>query len=60
MRNSDFQIVSPQVVEGLRVAARGQPVTVRLPGGRLDVTIGDDGRTTMRGPARRVFSGVTG
>ena len=42
------------------LAVRGKPVTVRLPGGRLDVTIGDDGRTTMRGPARRVFSGVTG
>jgi diaminopimelate epimerase len=42
------------------VAPRGKPVTVRLPGGRLDVTIGDDGRATMRGPARRVFSGVTG
>ena len=42
------------------LAARGKPVTVRLPGGRLDVTIGDDGRTTMRGPARRVFSGTTG
>jgi diaminopimelate epimerase len=42
------------------LAARGQPVTVRLPGGRLDVTVRDDGGTTMRGPARRVFSGVTG
>jgi diaminopimelate epimerase len=42
------------------LAPRGKPVTVRLPGGRLDVTIGDDGRATMRGPARRVFSGVTG
>jgi diaminopimelate epimerase len=42
------------------LAARGKPVTVRLPGGRLDVTVGDDGRTTMRGPARRVFSGATG
>jgi len=40
------------------LAARGRPVTVRLPGGRLDVTLGDDGRTTMRGPARRVFSGA--
>jgi diaminopimelate epimerase len=42
------------------LAARGRPVTVRLPGGRLEVTVGDDGRTTMRGPARRVFSGATG
>jgi diaminopimelate epimerase len=38
---------------------RGVPVGVRLPGGRLDVTIADDGRATMRGPARRVFSGRT-
>jgi diaminopimelate epimerase len=42
------------------LATRGKPVAVRLPGGRLDVTVGDDGRTTMRGPARRVFSGATG
>ncbi|HEX3346072.1 MAG TPA: diaminopimelate epimerase, partial [Polyangiaceae bacterium] len=42
------------------LAARGKPVAVRLPGGRLDVTVADGGRTTMRGPARRVFSGTTG
>ncbi|HEY5240153.1 MAG TPA: diaminopimelate epimerase [Polyangiaceae bacterium] len=42
------------------LAVRGKPIAVRLPGGRLDVTVGDDGRTTMRGPARRVFSGATG
>ncbi|MGD0527745.1 MAG: diaminopimelate epimerase [Polyangiaceae bacterium] len=42
------------------LAARGKPVTVRLPGGRLDITVADDGRTTMRGPAHRVFAGVTG
>ncbi|HEY3816729.1 MAG TPA: diaminopimelate epimerase [Polyangiaceae bacterium] len=41
------------------LVARGKPVTVRLPGGRLDVTVADDGRTTMRGPARRVYSGTT-
>jgi diaminopimelate epimerase len=40
-------------------AARGSPVTVRLPGGSLDVTIASDGRATMRGPAKRVFSGTT-
>jgi diaminopimelate epimerase len=39
------------------LAARGQSVSVRLPGGTLEVTVGHDGRTTMRGPARRVFSG---
>jgi diaminopimelate epimerase len=33
---------------------------VRLPGGRLDITIDDAGRATMRGPARFVFSGETG
>jgi diaminopimelate epimerase len=36
---------------------RGAPVRVRLLGGSLDVTIDDAGRATMRGPARRVFSG---
>jgi diaminopimelate epimerase len=41
------------------LAPRGRPVTLRLPGGRLDVTVADEGRTTMRGPARRVFSGTT-
>jgi diaminopimelate epimerase len=38
----------------------GVPIAVRLPGGRLDVTIHEDGRVTMRGPARHVFSGVVG
>jgi len=37
---------------------RGVPLAVRLPGGRLDVTVHDGGRVTMRGPARHVFSGV--
>jgi diaminopimelate epimerase len=37
---------------------RGAPIAVRLPGGRLDVTIHEGGRVTMRGPARHVFSGV--
>jgi diaminopimelate epimerase len=41
------------------LTARGQPVSVRLPGGTLQVTLGHDGRTTMRGPAHRVFSGAT-
>jgi diaminopimelate epimerase len=35
----------------------GEPVTVRLPGGDLQVTIGEGGRATMRGPARHVFGG---
>ncbi|MBV9950013.1 MAG: diaminopimelate epimerase [Myxococcales bacterium] len=36
----------------------GTPVPVRLPGGTLEVTVDADGRTTMRGPARHVFSGT--
>jgi diaminopimelate epimerase len=40
------------------LATRGRPVTVRLPGGPLEITIADDGRATMRGPAHRVFSGT--
>ena len=39
------------------LVARGRAVAVRLPGGRLDVTIDGAGRATMRGPARLVFSG---
>ncbi len=39
------------------LALRGTPVTVRLPGGALQVTIEDAGRVTLRGPARHVFSG---
>jgi diaminopimelate epimerase len=40
------------------LVARGTPVPVRLPGGRLDITIAEDGRCTMKGPARLVFTGV--
>jgi diaminopimelate epimerase len=40
-------------------ASRGVPIAVRLPGGRLDVTIAPDGHATMRGPAAFVFAGVT-
>jgi diaminopimelate epimerase len=36
---------------------RGAPVEIRLPGGRLDVTIDASNRAIMRGPARRVFAG---
>jgi diaminopimelate epimerase len=38
--------------------AKGHPIPVRLPGGRLDITIDDAGHAIMRGPARFVFSGV--
>jgi diaminopimelate epimerase len=40
-------------------ASRGRPVTVRLPGGPLAITVEADGRATMRGPARHVFRGTT-
>jgi diaminopimelate epimerase len=39
-------------------APTGVPVTVRLPGGRLDITIAADGRAIMRGPATYVYSGT--
>jgi diaminopimelate epimerase len=36
----------------------GQPIEVRLPGGALRITVGEDlERVTMRGPAERVFAG---
>ncbi len=35
----------------------GEEVTVYLPGGPLSVTMREDGRAIMRGPARHVFSG---
>jgi diaminopimelate epimerase len=41
------------------LVGRGLPIAVRLPGGRLDITIDDANRATMRGPARRVFAGST-
>jgi diaminopimelate epimerase len=38
---------------------RARPLRVRLPGGTLTVTVGEeDERVLMRGPARYVFSGV--
>ncbi len=37
---------------------RDAPVAVRLPGGKLEVTIDGASRATMRGPARRVFTGT--
>jgi diaminopimelate epimerase len=40
------------------LAPRGAPIAVRLPGGRLDITIDQAGRAIMRGPARFVFSGA--
>jgi diaminopimelate epimerase len=41
------------------LAPFGVPIGIRLPGGRLDITIASGGRATMRGPARRVFTGAT-
>lgn len=37
----------------------GGPVSVRLPGGLLEVTVGDDLSVRMKGPAERVFQGET-
>jgi diaminopimelate epimerase len=37
--------------------AYAQPITVRLPGGQLDVTYSSSGLVTMRGDAVEVFSG---
>ncbi|HEY1696431.1 MAG TPA: diaminopimelate epimerase [Polyangiaceae bacterium] len=48
--------VAVAVAGGLLPA--GRAVTVQLPGGRLEVRIAVDGRATMRGPARHVFSGI--
>jgi diaminopimelate epimerase len=46
------------VAKGL--VRRGAPIEVRLPGGALEVTVGDDlARVIMRGPAERVFAGET-
>ena len=39
-------------------AQRDRPYAVGLPGGRLTVTVDRQGRATMQGPARRVFSGT--
>ena len=35
----------------------GEPVTVRLDGGELIITVSADGNVTMRGPAVSVFDG---
>jgi len=37
----------------------GAAIPVRLPGGVLRVSVENNGNTTMRGPARHVFSGTT-
>ncbi len=37
----------------------GRPVAVRLPGGVLEITVGDDLSVRMKGPAERVFQGET-
>jgi diaminopimelate epimerase len=40
------------------LASYDVPIGVRLLGGRLQVTVEKNGRTTMRGPARHVFDGA--
>ncbi len=47
--------VAVGIAKGLLRADR--PISVRLPGGCLEVRRTGDGRTFMRGPARRVFQG---
>lgn len=37
----------------------GQPVTVRLDGGALEITVSQEGRVTMTGPAETVYEGET-
>lgn len=39
------------------LVSRNEPIRVNLPGGGLHVTVQEDGRVIMRGPARHVFSG---
>ena len=41
-----------------KLVAAGEETHVSLPGGVLSVTVHEDGRAIMRGPARHVFSGV--
>ena len=47
--------VAVGVAKGL--VAKGEEIQVKLPGGVLAVTVTQDGRAIMRGPARHVFSG---
>ena len=47
--------VAVGVAKGL--VSAGAEITVHLPGGALFVTVTEGGRTSMRGPARHVFSG---
>jgi len=47
--------VAAASAKGLVPAA--EPIRVRLPGGELEIRYARGGRTTMRGPARRVFAG---
>ncbi len=42
-----------------RLSGRG-PVTVRLPGGVLEISVDDDLEVRMTGPAEKVFEGETG
>lgn len=37
---------------------RGREIGVELPGGRLGITVAEDGMATMRGPAKFVYAGV--
>jgi diaminopimelate epimerase len=45
------------VAAAVKAGKTSQRVLVHLPGGNLDIEIGDDGRVLMRGPAEKVFEG---
>jgi diaminopimelate epimerase len=40
-----------------KMASFGEPIEVVLPGGPLEITVGEDRSLRMKGPARRVFQG---
>jgi len=45
------------VVAAVKTGKTSRRVLVHLPGGNLDIEIGEDGRVLMRGPAEKVFDG---
>ena len=48
------------VTAAVKAGKTSRRVLVHLPGGNLDIEIGDDGRVLMRGPAEKVFEGEIG
>lgn len=45
-------------LRSLNAIDRESPITITLPGGDLHITVCEDGRSWMRGPARKVYDGV--